>query len=454
MSERMLYLECASGIAGDMLVAALLDLGADETAMRTALASLPVDGFEARVSRVVKSGLDACDFDVVLEHGLENHDHDMDWLHGRDGHEHGHEHEHHHHHHHDEHEHHHHHDDEHEHDHHHHHHDHEHEHHHHHEHRGLADIRAILDAATLTPGARKLAERAFEILAAAEAKAHGTTPDKVHFHEVGAVDSIVDIVAASVLFDSLGISAVAIPSLTDGHGTIRCAHGIVPVPVPATLNICAAEGIDLVGSSVAGELVTPTGAALAAALRTTAELPERYKVLGVGLGAGKRDYECPGVLRAMLIEPTSPSREELVWRLECDIDDSSGEALGHVMGRLLETGAREVHYLPMFTKKNRPGWQLQVICTEDKIARFEQIIFADTTTIGIRRQAMQRTILPREQLRVPCELGEVEAKRVTLPDGSSRTYPEYESVAALAKEAGMSFQQAWAIALSACTREG
>ena len=413
---KMLYLECSSGISGDMAVAALLDAGASEDAVRAALASLPVDGFEVRIGRVVKSGLDVCDFDVVLDAAHENHDHDLAYLHGpapaprehagadascavpsdprvhepasdprvhepacghlhgrsqedaddsgegreragsaasceRAGssalHEHGDSHAHvgpsashvsdpripggagadasgphvhepasdprvhelacghlhgrsregaddsghvhvrvhdhgegglH---------------------------GHSHGAGHGHEHRGMAEVNAILEAAVLTEGARALARRIFELIAQAEAEAHGVPVDQVHFHEVGAVDSIADIVAAAVALDDLaarGIGEVVVTELAEGRGTVRCQHGLIPVPAPAVVNIVRAAGLPLRLTAVEGELVTPTGAAIAAAARTRAALPERFVIERVGMGAGKRAYDTPGILRALVIE--------------------------------------------------------------------------------------------------------------------------------------------------------
>ena len=265
-----LYLECYSGISGDMVTAALLDLGADEVVLRKALASLPLDGFSINISRVKKARLDACDFDVVLDAEHENHDHDTAYLYGgveecghtHDVHEHNHdEHDHHH----DE--------DGHEHRHGHCCHDHAaehcHDHEHDHAHRGLAEVLDILNKADLTDRARATAVRIFTILGQAEAKAHGATLETVHFHEVGAVDSIVDITAAAVCLDNLGIEDVIVPVLYEGTGSIRCAHGVLPIPVPAVVNIAAAEHLNLHITDAKGEYVTPTGAAIAAAVRTS-----------------------------------------------------------------------------------------------------------------------------------------------------------------------------------------
>ena len=285
---KSLYLECNAGISGDMLVAALLDLGADKEVLDKALQSIPAKGFEYKISRVSKAGVDCCDFDVILDEEHANHDHDMAFLHGNGDavvHSHEHEHEHHH-------------DHEHEHE-----HSHvPHEHHHHYEHRGLQEVIAIIDATDMSAAAKALALKIFDIIADAEAKAHAVEKNAVHFHEVGAIDSIVDIVAIAVCADSLGVENVIVSELCEGRGTVRCQHGVLPVPVPATANIMQRFGFNVRLLPVQGEFVTPTGAAAAAALMTTDELPQSFKILGIGLGAGKRQYERPSILRALLIE--------------------------------------------------------------------------------------------------------------------------------------------------------
>ena len=412
-----LYLDCRSGISGDMTVAALLDLGADQEVLMTALRSLPVQGFRVEISRVVKAGLDVCDFNVILDQAHENHDHDMEYLHG---HSHGGE------------------DSE---------HGHHHEKAHEHEHRGMPEIRRIIDGAEITDRARTIAVRIFEILAKAEAKAHGVPEDQVHFHEVGAVDSIVDIISAAVCLDDLDITETVIPFLCEGKGTVRCQHGILPVPVPAVVNILEAHKIPVEMTGVEGELITPTGAAIAAAIGTSDRLPGRFVIKKTGIGAGKRSYERPSLLRVMLIEECSKTQEEgraeedVIYKLETNIDDCTGEALGYVMDRLMEKGARDVHFLPVYMKKNRPAYELAVICDADKVNVLEQTIFQETTTIGIRRIRMERSILPREASTVMLREGELKIKKCLLPDGHMRSYPEYESVIRLAQESGMSFQQ-------------
>ena len=239
-----LYLECYSGISGDMFVASLLDLGASKEVLEEVLSSLPLTGFKTEITRVNKSGLDV--------YGEHTH----------------------------------------------------HEHHHHHEHRHLHDILHIIDHAQMTDHAKELAKKIFTILGEAEAKAHGTTIEEVHFHEVGAVDSIVDIISAAVCFDDLDIDEVYIPVIYEGTGTVNCAHGTLPVPVPAVNNIVSSHHLPIHIDTIKGELVTPTGAAIAASIVTSHTLPSTFTIKKTGIGAGKRAYERPSLLRAMLIETT------------------------------------------------------------------------------------------------------------------------------------------------------
>lgn len=457
---KTLYLECYSGISGDMTVAALLDLGGDRTVLDKVLRSLPISGFETKISRVVKSGIDACDFDVVLDKDYENHDHDMEYLHGHhhEGHENNHFYDHNHAH-----------EDEVEHF-----HSHEHNHahgagsaqdRHHHEHRGIKEITYIIEHSAMTENAKKIALRIFEILAEAESKAHNVPVDQVHFHEVGAVDSIVDIVSVAVCLDNLDVTEVIVPVLCEGRGTVRCQHGILPIPVPAVANIVSANHLHLKMTEVEGELVTPTGAAIVAAVKTKDKLPETFEIRKIGIGAGKRQYECPGILRAMIISQSAETDEakaqteefknpeirnnskaenqetkDTIIKMETNIDDCSGEVLGFVMERLMKAGARDVHYVPVFMKKNRPAWVLNVICKEEDMETLQNIIFEETTTIGIRYSIMERTILPRETRTLPTPWGEVQVKVCTL-NGKEQLYPEYESVAQLSREKEISFTE-------------
>ncbi len=438
--KKTLILNCASGISGDMTVAALLDLGADRDVLLNALDSFHLEGASVVISRVKKSALDACDFNVVLDAEHENHDHDMAYLHpdrfpvhSDADHDHPHSHEEHAH----DHDHPHSHED---HDHHHdHHHDHEHGHHHHHHGRNLADIEAILRSGDLTPNALAIALRIFRIVAEAESQVHGEPIDHIHFHEVGAVDSILDIAATAVCVDNLGITDVIITDLTEGTGTVNCQHGLLPIPVPATTAILSRYQIPFhVASSVQGELITPTGAAIAAALRTSEQLPETFRIVKTGLGAGKRDYKVPGVVRAMLIEeergPAAGSFEsDRILKLEANIDDSTGEALGYTMETLMEKGALDAWFTPVYMKKHRPAYMLCALCHPADRSKMEEIIFKNTTTIGIRAFEADRTKLPRKIISIETPLGMADVKCCEI-NGEQIIYPEADSVIRLAKE--------------------
>lgn len=246
----------------------------------------------------------------------------------------------------------------------------------------------------------------------------------------------------AVCLDNLGIEEVIVPEICEGGGTIRCQHGILPVPVPAVTNIAAAHGLNLHLTGEEGEYITPTGAAIVAAVGTSQTLPESFIIRKIGLGAGKREYKRPGILRAMLIETQKKETKDVIWKLESDIDDCSGEVLGYIMDLLFQAGAREVHYVPVFMKKNRPAYEICVLCTEDLIPAMEEILFCETTTIGIRRQCMERTILNRENRRVETSYGEARVKLCELlgTNGVWRCYPEYDSVIALCKVSGLSYQ--------------
>lgn len=486
MSEKILYLECNSGISGDMTVAALLDLGASKEVLMDALESLPLTGYSIEIKDVYKSGIRACDFNVILDAAHENHDHDMAYLHGEaevseahahehdhthgetaaseihvhehthvaeghthsetaaseahahehiaEGHTHSetaaseaHAHEHiaeshthneaaasevH-----------------------------AHEHAHHHEARNLNDIAQIIMAGRLTDGARSLALKIFRILAAAEAKVHGKSIEEVHFHEVGAVDSIVDITAAAVCLDNLHPDQIVISTLTDGMGQIRCQHGLIPVPVPAVTAIVSDNHLQLKIRKVEGELVTPTGAAIAAAFRTTTELPDSFEILRAGFGAGKRSYTgVSGLLRAMLLRSSVAENHDTILSMETNIDDCTGEALSFTLQQLLKEGALDAFCIPIYMKKNRPAYLLKVLCQVDDRTKMEAIIFRNTTTIGIRYQEMHRTKLDRRIIAVETPWGMADVKCCTY--GSEvYYYPENDSVRQLALSNGIGFSE-------------
>lgn len=446
--EKLLYLECYSGISGDMTVGALLDLGASRNVLEETLKSLGVGGYHLHFGRKLKCGIDAYDFDVHLEeeeHG-HGHDHDHDHNHGHDhdhDHKHDHDHDHTHKHGHDhDHKHDHDHDHKHDHD-----HNHDHTHSHPHIHRNIQDIFEIIDRMHSEEPVKELARKMFRIVAEAESKAHGIPVEEVHFHEVGAVDSIVDIISVAVCMYDLGITDVVVSSLAEGRGYVRCQHGVMPVPVPATANIAASHGLELKLTDNEGEMVTPTGAAIAAALRTKDVLPEHYIIEKIGVGAGNKDFKNANILRAMLIRKTEDRQkqsynEEKLWILETNMDDCTGEALGFVMECLMEEGAKDVWYTPAYMKKNRPAYVLRILCTEDKQKALEAAVFAHTTTIGIRRWPVERTVLEREIRQIESRYGTADVK--TCRTGSEEyNYPEYESVRKICREQGLPFTEVY-----------
>jgi pyridinium-3,5-bisthiocarboxylic acid mononucleotide nickel chelatase len=499
--KNTLYLECYSGISGDMSVAALIDLGADVEVLLSGLKSLNVDGYKIEISKKEKSGIVACDFNVILdvpetdymvddshmqevspnedekkhshkpkhvrkylsghkslhihsqeeEFATHKHDHDHDHPHNLD-HDHPHNLDH----------------------------DHPHVHLHvegnnpgqphlhygQHEHRNLKDINTIIDNSSITTNAKEIAKKIFFIIAVAESKAHGKTIEEVHFHEVGAVDSIVDITAAAICLDNLNIEEVIVSELYEGTGQINCQHGVLPVPVPAVVNIAAEHHLSLHLTSVKGELVTPTGAAIVAAIKTSDTLPRDFKINKIGLGAGKRNYERASFLRAMLIEDTTKdlsykkSTESLpsamnddsalnttpdtIWVLEANIDDCSGEVLSLAMEKLFENGAKDVYYTPIYMKKNRPAYLLGVICKAEDIEKMEETIFTYTTTIGIRKQEFLRTTLNREIRNISTPYGEAAVKICTYKD-KTFYYPESDSIKKLSAVSGEDYTSLYSL---------
>lgn len=401
MSDRILWFECYSGISGDMAVAAMLGLGADRNAVEKAVSSLRLEA-DVVISNVNKSGIVATDFDVRLKE--DNHDHDMAYLYGNGEH-----------------------------------------HPHSHGHRNINDVSKIIMNCDCDENSKKLALKIFDILAEAEAEAHGVSKNEVHFHEVGAVDSIIDIISLAICVNSLGIGDIRFSELYEGTGCVRCQHGILPVPVPAVVNIVRKHGIRMKITESQGEYVTPTGAAFAAAVGNGKQIPKEFKILSVGIGAGKRESERSGILRAMIIEP-APDETHAV-KLECNIDDCSGETLGYASKKLFEAGARDVFFIPVYMKKNRPSYMLTVICRDSDAGIMEKIIFSETTTIGIRRSHVERTIMDRYVTDIDTPLGNAVVK-VCSYDDIFKIYPEYDSLSKLCDENGISYREGYDIVVS------
>lgn len=402
---KTLYFDCSSGISGDMTVASLLDLGVPYEVLQAGLQALKLPGFRVAVSRTQKCAIGAACFDVLLEdaHGDGGHEHTH--VHAQDDHAHTHGHTH----------------------------EQEHKHTHEHAHRNMNDIRSILSSSDLSAPVQALAVSIFERLAQAEGKIHEIAPEQVHFHEVGAVDSIVDIVGAAICLDWLAPDAVAFSAMREGKGFIRCQHGLIPVPAPATLELLKTCGAQIEFTDTDGEMITPTGAAIAAATGSAfgAACP-RGKVIAVGYGAGKKDFTHPNLLRTMLVESIDTC-DDTVCVLETVIDDATGEELAYAMSVLLESGVKDVYFTPVFMKKNRPAYALTVLCAAADEEKTAQIIFRHTTSIGMRKSYVERIVMARRTIMRDTKYGMIAFKECTYA-GITRIYPEYESAAEAAKK--------------------
>lgn len=369
---RLAYFDCFSGIAGDMTLAALVDAGVDARAIQSAVASLGLP-CELTFETVKRGGFRANYAKVVTapEHA----------------------------------------------------------------HRHLRHIEAMIDRSTLTPRQNELAKRIFRRLGEAEAEAHGTDIQKVHFHEVGAVDSIVDIVGSAVGLDLLGVDRFESSPIPPGRGTIRAAHGRMSLPAPATATLL--KGIPLAESPVEFELTTPTGAAI---ISTVAEafgpLPP-MTVEVIGLGAGTKEFpEHANIVRLFVGTARLPASADRVWVLETNLDDLPGEVVGYATTQLMAAGALDAYVTPIQMKKNRPGVMITALCDESKIGDMEAILFRETTTLGIRRYPVSRHKLKRQAAEVETPFGVVKGKLGWLEGRPPTFSPEYEDCARVAREQG------------------
>lgn len=374
----ILYLDCQAGISGDMTVGALLDLGVPLEHLQSELAklALPAESFTLSIRRTERQHLAALQFDVAV--------HDQ------------------------------------------------------HTHRHYAVIDALIADSTLADPVKEKARRIFRRLAEAEARVHGVLLEEVHFHEVGALDSIIDIVGTAICLDYLGVEAIHASALPLGNGFVNTAHGRLPVPAPATAELL--RGMPLHDDCGPGERVTPTGAAILAALCAGFGKQPQMLLDRIGCGAGSKDFDdCPNVLRAFLGRVVAVDRPaDQVIVAEANIDDSSAEVLGYTMERLLEAGALDVFFTPIQMKKNRPGTKLSFLCHLEQFTVLSRIVLTETSAIGLRHYRVDRTVLERRIVELPTELGVVRFKQVFDADGSLlRAAPEYEDCRRIAIDRGM-----------------
>jgi len=444
---RIAYLECFSGISGDMFLGALLDAGVPPEVFTQTVAALGVDA-RLEISRVDRSGISATKLDVIAAgekelpreefwekeskaaehshshehwHSHENaHSHDHSHSHGlADSRSHSHEHSHSHSHSHD--------------------HEHKHEHapENSHSHRGLKEIRQIISAAGISQSVKDRAIRIFEALGAAEAKVHNTDIEKIHFHEVGAIDAIVDIVCASVGAEALGVDEWICSPLNVGGGTVVCAHGAFPIPAPATLELL--KNAPVYSGEIQKELVTPTGAAIVSVLASRFSHFPTMKTEKIGYGAGTRNFKnSPNVLRLTVGETAaqheSPFPVEEITVLEANVDDMTPQVFGYVMEQALQSGALDAFGTPVQMKKSRPGMLLTVLCQTEDSQRLTKLILAETTTLGVRMRRESRAALTRRHVSVTTKWGDVRMKLANLNGSISNYAPEYEDCRQIAKE--------------------
>ena len=408
-----LYFDCFSGASGDMVLGALLDLGLPIEALRGALGSLAIDYGGVSAERVLRAGVSATRFRALAD----------DARHDAGGHDH-------------------------------HQHDDEAHHHHghdqapgHHEHHSLKEIAGFIRRSALSAGGRDRAIHMFERLAEAEAAIHAVPIEKVHLHEVGAIDSIIDIVGAVYGLEWLGATDVTSSPLNVGSGTVECAHGTFPVPAPATVRLLT--GVPIYSGAVARELVTPTGALIVTDYATAYGPLPAMRVDAVGYGAGSSDFKGnPNVLRLLTGERTADSGERIV-SIECEIDDMNPQLFGPLMDRLAGAGALDVFYAAVQMKKNRPGTLVTVIAPPGRRTAIAEILFSETTTIGVRYQEMLRECLDREIVRVETPLGEIRFKVATREGRVLNAAPEFDDCARVAAERRVPLKEVQAVATKA-----
>ena len=376
---KTLYFDCFAGASGDMVLGALVGAGADERVLVGQLASLGVPGFEVSFERVDRSGIGATRARVRTEEQ--------------------------------------------------------------HHHRHLADILKIIDGSRLSDGVKRRAGLIFTRLAEAEARVHGTAVERVHFHEVGALDSIVDVVGACVGFELLGVERFASSALHVGSGTVEMAHGRFPVPPPAVAELL--RGAPIYSTDIRGELVTPTGAAIISAVCESFGPMPRMRVGRAGYGAGSREYErFPNVLRVFVGETEgegSQTKEgdERLLVVETNLDDASPQLVGHVMERAFALGALDCYFTPAQMKKNRPGVLVSILCAPERREALYELLFTETTTLGVRAHEVERRALAREFVRVETRFGAIDVKVARLNGRVTAATPEYEQCRAAAEAAGV-----------------
>ena len=394
MKKKILYFDCFSGISGDMTVAAMLDLGVDEKYLLQKLNELNIDGYEIIISRGLKKGISGIDFKVIIKNNLHNHSgkhrHSAKEIHT-------------------------------------------------HQSRNITDIFHIIECSKLNDNIKKISKNIFSAIAEAEAKIHAKKIDEIHFHEVGAIDSIIDIVGAAICIDFLKPDMIISSPLNIGGGVVKCEHGILPVPAPATLEIL--KNVPVYSNGINIELTTPTGAAIIKVLCSEFSGFPVMSIDKTGCGLGKTDLETPNILR--IVSGFTEKSCNTLNMLETNIDDMNPEYYSYIMEKLFNAGAKDVFITPIIMKKNRPAQLLSVLCGDEMLIEIENIILIETSTLGIRKYKVERTELKREQIEINSKYGIVKLKKAYLPNGKTKYSPEYEECAKIAKKFCIPIHQAY-----------
>lgn len=403
---KTLYIECGMGAAGDMLSAALLELVDDRQAMIDRINSLGIPGLVMVAEPSIKCSLAGTHVRMLIN-GEEEHCEDYsEHLHNHEEHEHEHEH--------------------------HHHHDHE------HHHRSISEICEMIDGFNISDSAKSNAKSIYKLIAEAESRVHGTSTDEVHFHEVGAIDAVADVTTACLLMEELAVDKVVCSPICLGSGKVRCAHGFVPVPAPATAEIL--KGIPTYAGAIESELCTPTGAAILRQFTDEFVSMPNMKVDRIGYGMGSKDFEVANCVRVMLGETTDQAGDGYVVKLECTIDDMTGEDYSYAVCKLLGGGALDVYTTPVMMKKGRPGQLMTVLAKPEKRDEVVKLIFRHTTTIGMREQEMKRYTLDKEAVQFDTKYGPVKGK-ISSGYGVRKFKIEHDELERIADETGLSIDQ-------------
>ncbi|MBF4693011.1 nickel pincer cofactor biosynthesis protein LarC [Fusibacter sp. Q10-2] len=401
---KTLYLDCFAGISGDMFMGAMVDLGVDFEMLKSELSKLGLDHeFDLKMRRDSKLGIFGTKIDVIDHNNAHDHGHNHSHDHGHDHpHEHLHEHSH----------------------------DHSHDHGHDHKHiRDYGEIKAIIKESKLSDRVKQDSLKIFELIAKAEAKIHGKTVDEVHFHEVGAIDSIVDVIGAAICMELLEIDEIMASPIEIGEGFVKCAHGKMPVPAPATSEILI--GVPTLAKVKGYEMTTPTGAAIIKAFVTKFPEHKEMKAQKIGFGMGTRNLDIPNCLRAIIVEK---QESQLQWILEANIDDMSSEQLVFAEERLLTEGALDIYKTPIIMKKGRPAIKMSILAKTKDIETLQRILFTETTSIGLRKYPVDKVKLDRTYQQIETQYGKVTVKTAFLEGEIVNQKAEYEECKLLALE--------------------